>query len=70
MTVNLAHELMKTYEHKYILIATICLSWISLFSAQWVVENVFEATTEMSILIDLIGGSYFIYLLVRRRNAQ
>ncbi|WP_256903644.1 hypothetical protein, partial [Staphylococcus aureus] len=27
-------------------------------------------TTEMSILIDLIGGSYFIYLLVRRRNAQ
>ncbi|MET1546945.1 hypothetical protein ABUR97_13580, partial [Staphylococcus aureus] len=22
------------------------------------------------ILIDLIGGSYFIYLLVRRRNAQ
>ncbi|HCZ7074170.1 TPA: iron ABC transporter permease, partial [Staphylococcus aureus] len=37
---------------------------------QWVVENVFEATTEMSILIDLIGGSYFIYLLVRRRNAQ
>ncbi|HEH0916898.1 TPA: iron chelate uptake ABC transporter family permease subunit [Staphylococcus aureus] len=70
LTVNLAHELMKTYEHKYILIATICLSWISLFSAQWVVENVFEATTEMSILIDLIGGSYFIYLLVKRRNAQ
>lgn len=39
LTVNLAHELMKTYEHKYILIATICLSWISLFSAQWVVEK-------------------------------
>ncbi len=63
LTVNLAHELMKTYEHKYILIATIRLSWISLFSAQWVVENVFEATTEMSILIDLIGGKVisFIY---------
>ncbi len=68
LTVNLAHELMKTYEHKYILIATICLSWISLFSAQWVVENVFEATTEMSILIDLIGGSYFIYLLVNKEK--
>lgn len=68
LTVNLAHELMKTYEHKYILIATICLSWISLFSAQWVVENVFEATTEMSILIDLIGGSYFIYLLVKKEK--
>lgn len=33
LTVNLAHELMKTYQHKYILPATICISWISLFLA-------------------------------------
>ena len=31
LTVNLAHEFMKTYEHKYILPATICFSWICLF---------------------------------------
>ena len=41
LTVNLAHEIMKTYEHKYILPATICLSWISLFLG--IVENLFEA---------------------------
>ena len=44
--------------------------WISLFMAQWVVENLFEATTEFSLIIDLIGGSYFIYLLVKRRSAN
>ncbi|MBI5971793.1 iron chelate uptake ABC transporter family permease subunit [Staphylococcus caledonicus] len=70
LTVNLAHELMKTYEHKFILPATILISWISLFTAQWVVENLFEATTEFSLIIDLIGGSYFIYLLVKRRSAN
>ncbi|PTF18971.1 iron ABC transporter permease [Staphylococcus devriesei] len=70
LTVNLAHELMKTYEHKYILPAIILISWISLFTAQWVVENLFEATTEFSLIIDLIGGSYFIYLLVKRRSAN
>lgn len=70
LTVNLAHEFMKTYEHKYILPATICFSWICLFIAQWVVEHLFEATTEVSIIIDLIGGSYFIYLLVKGRNAN
>ncbi|ATH63262.1 iron chelate uptake ABC transporter family permease subunit [Staphylococcus pasteuri] len=70
LTVNLAHEFIKTYEHKYILPATLCFSWISLFIAQWVVEHLFEATTEVSIIIDLIGGSYFIYLLVRGRNAN
>lgn len=70
LTVNLAHELMKTYEHKYILPATICLSWLSLFVAQGVVENLFEATTQVSIIIDLVGGTYFIYLLIKRRHAN
>ncbi|KIX90410.1 iron ABC transporter permease [Staphylococcus microti] len=68
LTVNLAHELMKTFEHKYMLPATMCISWISLFLAQWIVENLFEATTQVSILINLIGGIYFIYLLMRRRT--
>lgn len=70
LTVNLAHELMKTYQHKYILPATICISWISLFLAQAIVENFFEATTQVSIVIDLVGGSYFIYLLIKRRHAN
>ncbi|MCD8890592.1 iron chelate uptake ABC transporter family permease subunit [Staphylococcus nepalensis] len=70
LTVNLAHELMKTYQHKYILPATICISWLSLFIAQGVVENLFEATTQVSIIIDLVGGSYFIYLLIKRRHAN
>ena len=61
LTVNLAHEFMKTYEHKFILPATILFSWISLFIAQWVVENLFEATTEFSLIVDLVGGSYFIF---------
>lgn len=70
LTVNLAHELMKTYQHKYILPATICISWISLFLAQAIVENFFEATTQVSIIIDLVGGSYFIYLLIKSRHAN
>lgn len=70
LTVNLAHELMKTYKHKYILPATICISWLSLIIAQGVVENFFEATTQVSIIIDLVGGSYFIYLLIKRRHAH
>lgn len=68
LTVNLAHELMKTFEHKYMLPATMCISWVSLFLAQWIVENLFEATTQVSILINLIGGIYFIFLLMRRRT--
>lgn len=70
LTINVAHEIMKTYEYKFLLPATIMLSWISLFSAEWIVEHLFEATTEVSILINLVGGTYFIYLLISRRNVQ
>lgn len=70
LTVNLAREMLHTFKHKYILPATICISWLSLFIAQGVVENLFEATTQVSIIIDLVGGSYFIYLLIKRRHTN
>ena len=53
---------MRTYKHKILIPVTICLSWIGLFVAEWIVENLFDATSEVSIIIDLVGGSYFIYL--------
>lgn len=70
LTVNLAHEYMRTYKHKILIPVTICLSWIGLFVAEWIVENLFDATSEVSIIIDLVGGSYFIYLLMKRRQSS
>lgn len=70
LTVNLAHEYMRTYKHKILIPVTICLSWIGLFVAEWIVENLFDATSEFSIIIDLVGGSYFIYLLMKRRQSS
>nr|WP_238658858.1 iron chelate uptake ABC transporter family permease subunit [Staphylococcus felis] len=68
LAINIAHEFIKTFEHRYMLPATLFVSWISLLLGQWVIENIFEATTQVSILINLIGGVYFIYLLIRRRT--
>lgn len=68
LSVNLAHEWMKTYEHRRILPATLCISWSSLFIGQWLVEHLFDAITQTSLLINLIGGVYFIYLLLKRRQ--
>lgn len=69
LVVNLAHEFMKELEHKYILPAAILISWVSLFLGQWIVEHVFEGTTEISIMINFIGGIYFIFLILKERNA-
>ncbi|MCU5746621.1 iron chelate uptake ABC transporter family permease subunit [Staphylococcus sp. SQ8-PEA] len=68
LVVNLAHVFIKEFEHKYLLPATILISWISLFVGQWVVEHVFEGNTEISIMINFIGGIYFIFLVLKERN--
>ncbi|MEB7965594.1 iron ABC transporter permease [Mammaliicoccus sciuri] len=68
LVVNLAHEFIKEFEHKYILPASILISWISLFLGQWVVEHLFEGNTEISIMINFIGGIYFIFLILKERN--
>lgn len=68
LVVNLAHEFMKQFEHKYILPAAILISWVSLFLGQWVVEYLFEGNTEISIMINFIGGIYFIFLILKGRN--
>ncbi|WP_323703063.1 iron chelate uptake ABC transporter family permease subunit [Mammaliicoccus sp. Dog046] len=68
LVVNLAHEFMKQFEHKYILPAAILISWMSLFLGQWVVEYIFDGNTEISIMINFIGGIYFIFLILKGRK--
>ena len=68
LVVNLAHEFIKRFEHKYILPTANLISWISLFLGQWVVEHLFEGNTEISIMINFIGGIYFIFLILKERN--
>nr|WP_263314022.1 iron chelate uptake ABC transporter family permease subunit [Mammaliicoccus sp. Marseille-Q6498] len=68
LVVNLAHEFMKQFEHKYLLPAAMLISWISLFLGQWLVEYIFEGNTEISIMINFVGGIYFIFLILKERN--
>ncbi|HEC2155890.1 iron chelate uptake ABC transporter family permease subunit [Staphylococcus delphini] len=68
IVVNLAHEYMKIFEHQYILVTSILISWVSLFLGQWVVEHVFEGNTEISIMINFIGGIYFIFLILKEHR--
>lgn len=68
LVVNLAHEFMKRFDHKYLLPSAMMISWISLFIGQWIVEHIFEGNTEISIMINFIGGIYFIFLILKERN--
>lgn len=65
IVVNLTYEITKTYKHSVLLIVGTLISIIALVGGQFLVERVFSFTTTISIIINFIGGIYFINLLLR-----
>lgn len=65
LVANLGYEIFKTYRHSVLLMGTILVSIIALAFGQMLVERVFSFSTTLSVIINFIGGLYFIYLLLR-----
>ena len=65
IVVNLTYEITKTYKHSVLLIVGTLISVIALVGGQLLVERVFVFNTTISIIINFIGGVYFINLLLR-----
>ncbi|RXI97750.1 iron ABC transporter permease [Anaerobacillus alkaliphilus] len=65
LVANVAYEFMKTYQHKYLFLGSILIAIVALVGGQLLVERVFTFSTTISVIIDFVGGVYFIYLLLR-----
>lgn len=68
LVVNVAYEMMKTYRHFYIIIGSVLISIIALLGGQFVVEKIFTFNTTISVIINFVGGIYFIYLLLKENK--
>ncbi|MBS4030666.1 MAG: iron chelate uptake ABC transporter family permease subunit [Clostridiales bacterium] len=68
LVVNLARELLHTYRHHDLIMGSMLLSGIALIGGQLMVERIFNYHTPISVMINLVGGIYFIYLLLRERK--
>lgn len=68
LIVNVAYQLIPTYRHQALAVATILLGVIALVGGQLIVEHVLNFSTTLSVILNLIGGSYFIYLLLKGVN--
>lgn len=69
LVVNLAYEFLKTYRHSYIIMVSTLFSIIALVGGQFIVEEVFAFETTISVIINFIGGVYFIYLLLKENKS-
>ncbi|WP_102347893.1 iron chelate uptake ABC transporter family permease subunit [Bacillus sp. Marseille-P3661] len=65
LVANVAHEFLKTHKHTYLITGSILISIVALVGGQLLVERVFTFSTTISVIINFVGGVYFIYLLLK-----
>lgn len=68
LVVNIARQLIVTYKHSVLGISTILISVIALIGGQLLVEQLMDFGVSVSVIINFIGGIYFIYLVMKERN--
>lgn len=65
LVVNLSYQFLNTYKHSYQITGSILISIIALIAGQFIVERILNFGSTVSIIINFIGGIYFIYLLIK-----
>ena len=66
LVVNLSYHLFKTYKHSYLIAGASLISMIALVGGQFIVERILNFSSTISIIINFIGGIYFIYILIKQ----
>lgn len=65
---NLSYEYIPSYKHKYTILGAGLFGILLVVGGQYLVEHVFNMSTTISILINFVGGIYFIFLLLKSRK--
>ncbi|MGE7913440.1 iron chelate uptake ABC transporter family permease subunit [Lysinibacillus xylanilyticus] len=66
---NLSYQFFKTYKHSVLIAGSCVMSVIALVGGQWMVERIFNFDTTLSVIINFVGGVYFIYLLLKESRS-
>lgn len=66
---NLSYQFLPTYKHVTLIIGASLISIIALVGGQFIVEHLLEMKTTISVIINFVGGIYFIYLLLKESKA-
>lgn len=67
---NLSRQLFKTYKHRVLVPGSILIGIIVLLVGQAIIEQVLSYSTTIAVFINIFGGSYFLYLLLRDTKSR
>ncbi|MDO4925078.1 MAG: iron chelate uptake ABC transporter family permease subunit [Turicibacter sp.] len=68
LVTNLAYQMVKNYRHSLIIPTAVLISLLALIGGQFLVERVFAFNTTIGVIINFVGGLYFIYILLKEER--
>ncbi|MDZ5474004.1 iron chelate uptake ABC transporter family permease subunit [Bacillus sp. 31A1R] len=69
LVANVAYQFLKTYKHSLLITGSILISIVALVGGQLIVERVFTFSTTLSVIVNFVGGLYFIFLLLKESKS-
>ncbi|WP_312980806.1 iron chelate uptake ABC transporter family permease subunit [Corynebacterium sp.] len=66
LVATLAYQLTDTYDHRLILPVAVLVGYIVLSGSYFIMRNFFYAEGAVTIIIELIGGSVFLFFIMRK----
>lgn len=65
---NLGRQIMRTYRHTHLILGASLFGMMALVASQCLLEHVFAYTVPVTVFINLGGGMYFLYLLLKKKG--
>lgn len=66
LVATLAYQFAGTYDHRYIFPISVLIGFVVLSGAYFVMKNLFYAQGVVSIIIELVGGTLFLIVILRK----
>lgn len=66
LVATLAYQFADTYDHKRVFPVAFLIGFVVLSGAYFILKNLFYAEGVVSIIIELVGGSVFLYVILRK----
>ena len=67
---NMSYQFMKTYRHRELFVAGSLIAVFLLVFGQLMVEQIFHLNTPLSVVIQFVGGVYFIWKIIAERKQR
>lgn len=65
LLVSLSRQMVASYKHRHLIVEASLLGFVFLMLGLVVVERIFNFGTTISVIINFVGGIYFMYLMIK-----